>query len=158
PFLIHQRLVRRGFRRDEHLQRGDGLPAHTVERRFLPALPAPQLVVTKVQGNPPEPGRKLPAWLVIFPFGEHASEGFLRQILGAMDVAGHPRPEPLNRAFPAANQLGERAFVILRLDAPHRLLIRDGKERAKRRKGSGPHTTYYPSPGPSGRRLTAYPI
>ena len=141
PFLFDQRFVRRRFRRDERIHRGDGLPAHAVQRSFLPTLSSPQFVVAQVQRDPPEPGRELPARLVILALRKHTGEGFLRQVFAAMQVAGHPHTQPLNRGFPAADQLGERRLVVLRLDAPHRLLIGDGKERTNRGKGSGPHTT-----------------
>ena len=58
-----------------------------------------------------------------------------------MQVARHSQAKPLNRTFPAADQLRERGLVVLRLDAPHGLLIGNDKERTERGKGSGPHTT-----------------
>src|SRR5439155_21904032 len=102
---------------------------------------APQFVVAKVQGDSPQPGGKFAARLVILPLNEHASKSFLCKVLAVVRVAGHAQAKSLNRALPAADQLGKCALVILGLDAPHGLLVGDGKERAKRGKGSGPHTT-----------------
>jgi len=55
--------------------------------------------------------------------------GFARQVLPAVRVTRHPGTEPLNRVFPASNQLGEGRGVVLGLNPPHGLLVGQGKER-----------------------------
>ena len=63
------------------------------------------------------------------------------QIFATLRIAGHSQAEPLDGTFPAPDQLGKGALVILLLHAPHCLFVGNDKERPKRSKGSGPHTT-----------------
>ncbi len=83
-----------------------------------------QFIITKVQRDPPEEGRKAAGRLVILPPGKDAGEGFLGQVLRPMRVAGHPVTEAPDGFLPAPDQFGEGLRVVLHLHPPHRLFVR----------------------------------
>src|SRR5205823_13935009 len=76
------------------------------------------LPISKVQRDPPEPGRELPARLVVFPLRENAREGFLRHVFAAMQVACHPSAQPLDRSLRSeehTSELQSLAYLVCRL-------------------------------------------
>src|SRR2546425_12939920 len=62
-----------------------------VLKDFAPALPPPEFVVAKIQGDAPQVSREAARRFIIFSFLEEPRERFLFQVLAAVRVAGHPR-------------------------------------------------------------------
>lgn len=83
----------------------------------------PEVVVAKVDGDPPEEGGELCGGLVSLSVGVDASEGFLGEVLGGLDVAGHSGAEVLDWGLPSVDQGRERNRVVLGLDEPHGLFV-----------------------------------
>jgi hypothetical protein len=97
------------------------------ERKLRPALAAAEIVVAKIQGNSPEPGRELGLRCIVAAFGEHPAEGFLGEVFGTVQVAGHTGAQSLDGLFPAVDELREGRVIVGILHAPHGLLVGDGK-------------------------------
>src|SRR5205807_7796041 len=86
-------------------------------------LSAAQLIVTKIQRNPPKPGRELGLDLILLALVENAFESFLLQVLPPVRVSGHARAKPEDRLFPTLDELRESLVIVLRTNFPHRLLV-----------------------------------
>jgi hypothetical protein len=51
----------------------------------------------------------------------------LGEVLGAVQIAGHPRAESLDGRLPPLDEAREGGVVVRVLHAPHRLLVGDGE-------------------------------
>ncbi len=138
-FSGEERVVGCCVRGSSRFQPGQLFGLSVVLRPLFPSAASAQFVVGEIERDPPQPSGKLGGWLILLSPGEHAGESFLREILPAMRVAGHAGAKALQGPLPAGDKLRKRPLVALRLDAPHRLLIGDAKERAQRGKSQAPH-------------------
>jgi hypothetical protein len=82
-----------------------------------------------------------------FSVGEHAGECFLGQVFGTVRIAGHTEAKLEDRGLPAADQAGERGFIVLHGGAPHELLVGGAQELLDWREVRGPHKLPQLGPG-----------
>jgi hypothetical protein len=102
-----------------------GLPGFVVKGRLASSFDGASLVEALIHGDSPEERREPRFAAVPVPMKEELRERLLRQVLGAMDVAGHLQAQSSNRLFPAAYEERERLPVVAALDASHRLFVRE---------------------------------
>ena len=64
-------------------------------------------VAAEVEGNLPEPGRKLSLRLIVLSTGKDPQKCFLSQVFTTMEVPGHPGAKALNGELPSLDQFSK---------------------------------------------------
>ena len=87
------------------------------------SLPLAQFVITKIQGDAPEPGGKLASLTEVFSADKDPAECFLLQVFPLLPVSRHASAKPKDRLFPPLDKVNEGRVVVGRLNSPHGLLV-----------------------------------